>query len=428
MPRGLVTFGASVWFPERVSDGVARVPVLPRRVAAGVSVFAVTRSGYAIAGIVLLICVPGVVATLLRFSYDDDLAQPLFALAVMLGALALVAFRTSVATLVVYLVLGSLGNYLFVHAMLAHHHEFLPTALVLINRPESVLVLVGTAGRRPLPAIVWGISGFLLGAAGTALAELQLGIAPQLGNGPAIMLANYCAIYLGLSIVQRSQRRRVPDFLQLRGETRRIEAVRTTEQRTVALLHDTVLNDLALVINGPDVLDARTVERMRRDVATLDGAHLLRSEEVKAVVVASDGSLRNQMTQMVSDFQWRGLSVEFTGDTGTVARMTEAAVTAAVGALGACLENVLAHSGAASAEIIVSTTDKFVTWTVNDAGVGFDPAAVLPDRLGLRSSVFRRVESAGGTVKVWSAPGSGTSVLFTLPLLPEPASAKGAHS
>ena len=34
--------------------------------------------------------------------------------------------------------------------------------------------------------------------------------------------------------------------------------------------------------------------------------------------------------------------------------------------------------------------------------------------------MFGRVESAGGTVKVWSAPGSGTSVLFTLPLLPEP--------
>jgi hypothetical protein len=417
-----------VWFPEQVSGGVARVPVLPRKIAAGVSVFAVTRSSHAIAGIVLLVCVPGVVATLLRFHYDDDVIQPLLALAIMLGALALAAFRTSVATLAAYLVIGSLGNYLFVHSVLANHLELLPTALVLINRPESVLVLVGTAGRRPLPAIAWGIGGFLLGVAGTGLAEIQLGITLQFGNGPAITLANYCAIFLGLSIVQRSQRRQVPDFLQLRRETRRMEAARTTEQRTVALLHDTVLNDLALVINGPDVLDARTVERMRKDVATLDGAHLLKAEEVETVVAASDGSLRNQMTQMVSDFQWRGLSVEFTGDTGTVARMTEAAVTAAVGALGACLENVLAHSGVAAAEIIVSTTREFVTWTVNDAGTGFDPATVLPDRLGLRSSVFRRVESAGGTVKVWSAPGSGTSVLFTLPLLPEPVQSGGTQS
>jgi hypothetical protein len=412
-----VAFPASVWFPERVSDGVARVPVLPRKVAAGVSVLAVARSGHAIAGIVLLVCIPGVIAILMSFNYRDDLVQPLLALVVMLGALALAAFRTSILTLAVYLVIGSLANFLFVHAMLAKHPELLPTALVLINRPESILVLVGTAGRRPLPAIAWGIGGFILGVAGTGLAEVQLGIAPQFGNGPAITLANYCAIYVGLSIVQRSQRRRVPDFLQLRGETRRIEALRTTGQRTVALLHDTVLNDLALVINGPDVLDSRTVARMRTDVATLAGAHLLKGKEAETAVTISDGSLRNQMTQIVSDFQWRGLNVEFTGDTGTVAGMTDEAVTAAVGALGACLENVLAHSGVDAAEIVVSMGERFVTWTVNDAGVGFDPSAIPADRLGLRSSVFARVESAGGTVKVWSAPGSGTSVLFTLPML-----------
>jgi hypothetical protein len=388
-----------------------------------VSVFAVARGGHAVAGIVLLVCIPGVIAILLNFNYGDDLIQPLLALVVMLAVLGLAAFRTSILTLAAYLVIGSLGNYFFVHAMLANHPELLPTALVLINRPESILVLVGTAGRRPLPAIAWGMGGFVLGVAGTGLAEIQLGVAPQFGNGPLITLANYCAIYVGLSIVQRSQRRRVPDFLQLRGETRRIEALRTTGQRTVALLHDTVLNDLALVINGPDVLDSRTVARMRKDVATLAGAHLLKGDEVEAAVTTSDGSLRNQMTQMVSDFQWRGLNVEFTGDTGTVAGMTDEAVTAAVGALGACLENVLAHSGVAAAEIVVSTGDKFVTWTVNDAGVGFDPAAVPVDRLGLRSSVFARVEAAGGTVKVWSSPGSGASVLFTLPLLSQSAAA-----
>jgi signal transduction histidine kinase len=412
-----------VWFPERVSDGVARVPVLPRKVAAGVSVFAVTRSGHAVAAIVLLVCIPGVMTILVRFHYATDLVVPVLSLVVMLGALALAALHTTPFTLGVYLAVGTVANYVFVFVVLQHHPELLPTALVLINRPESILILVGTAGSRPLPAILWGIGGFLLGAAGTGLAEIQLGIAPQFGNGPLITLANYCAIFLGLSIVQRAQRLRVPDFLQLRGETRRIEARRSTEQETVARLHDTVLNDLALVINGPDVLDERIVARMRSDVATLTGAEVLSTPAATAVVAPSDGSLRNQMTQLVSDFQWRGLNVEFTGDTGTVARMTEAAVAAAVGALGACLENVRAHSGVGTAEIVVSTTEEFVTWTVNDAGIGFDPTKVGPDRLGLRSSVFRRVESAGGTVKVWSAPGSGTSVLFTLPLLPEPEAA-----
>ncbi|HEY5230555.1 MAG TPA: ATP-binding protein [Galbitalea sp.] len=403
-----------------MSVAVARVPVLPRSVAAGVSVLAVARSARAIAGIVLLVCIPGITAVFFRFHYQADLAQPLVALGVLLGVLALAAFRTSALTLVLYLAIGSVANYVFVYGALAHHPELLPTAVVLVNRPETALVLVGTAGRRPLPAVVWGMGGFLVGIASTGIAELQLGLPWQFGNGPAITLANYCAVFVGLSIVQRSQRQRIPDFLQLRGETRRMEATRTTEQRTVALLHDTVLNDLALVINGPDVLDARTAAALLGDVATLAGAQLLEKQDAITHVASSDGSLRNQMTQLISDFQWRGLTVEFTGDTGRVARMTTAAVSAAVGAMRACLENALAHSGVDAAEIVVSATDEFITWTVSDAGRGFDPGAVPSDRLGLRSSVFRRVESAGGTVKVWSSPGNGTSVLFSLPALPEP--------
>jgi signal transduction histidine kinase len=46
---------------------------------------------------------------------------------------------------------------------------------------------------------------------------------------------------------------------------------------------------------------------------------------------------------------------------------------------------------------------------------------VPADRLGLKSSVFGRVEAEGGTVKIWTSPGHGTSVLFTLPLLAESA-------
>ncbi len=184
------------------------------------------------------------------------------------------------------------------------------------------------------------------------------------------------------------------------------------------MLHDTVLNDLALVINGPDVIDDRMRDRMLQDVATLANQDVLEGIEPSEFVDASDASLRNQAMLIVSDFQWRGLNVEVTGDTGVVAHMTPEAVAAAVGALRACLENVLRHSGTLSAEIIVSVTDTTVTWTVNDGGEGFDPREIAEDRLGLRSSVFGRVETAGGAVKIFSAKGAGTSVLFTLPLLP----------
>ena len=407
-----------MWFPVQVSQGVARVPVLPRKIAAGVTVFAVARSGWAIAAVTLLATIVGIAELLIREGDGSDAIAPVSALVVMLAALLVLAIRPTVWSLAAYIVVSSICVYLYLHGILDAHSSLLPAALVLINRPASALVLVGTVGSRPLPAVLFGLVGFLAGEGMTLIVSLQDHVQVEFGNGPAITLANYCAAYLGLSLIQRAQRGRVPDFLRLRQETRRIEAARTIEQRAVAVLHDTILNDLAFVINGPDKLDARMRDRMLLDVATLANSDVLEGIESSDFVDESDASLRNQAMLIVSDFQWRGLNVEVTGDTGTVAHMTPEAVAAAVGALRACLENVLRHSGVTSAEIIVSATDTSVTWTVNDSGRGFDPKNIDADRLGLRTSVFTRVESAGGTVKIFSSPGSGASVLFTLPLLP----------
>ena len=56
------------------------------------------------------------------------------------------------------------------------------------------------------------------------------------------------------------------------------------------------------------------------------------------------------------------------------------------------------------------------TIEIVDSGVGFDPAAVPSERLGLRISIQERVATAGGLVHVRSAPGRGTSILIEWPL------------
>ncbi|MDQ1569362.1 MAG: hypothetical protein QOF79_36 [Actinomycetota bacterium] len=406
-----------VWFPDRVTLGTTRIPILPRAIAASITVSAVARSGWAIAAATLTVSVPGLIDLYVRKGFAPDLAQPLIAVAVMLAVIIVIFIRPSSPWLAAYVVIGAACVYFFLHGVLDMHPELMSQALILINRPAVALVLVGTVGPRPLLAVAWGLAGFLAGGAVTALVCVQDGLPILFGNGPAITLATYSATYLGLSFIQRAQRGRVPDFLRLRHETRKLEAARTLEHRATAILHDTVLNDLALIINGPDTLDDRMRDSMRRDVATLADPDLLEDVDLDEFVDASDASLRNQLTALVSDFQWRGLTVEATGDTGRVVHMSPEVLEAAVGALGACLENILRHSGVHSAEVIVSSTESSVTWTISDAGKGFDPAAVASDRLGLRSSVFRRVELSGGVVKVWSKPGNGTTVLITLPLL-----------
>jgi signal transduction histidine kinase len=399
-----------------VSQELPSVPVLPRALASRVTVAAVSQSARAVAAATLAVTLLGVIDLYFRMGFARELAVPLLALGVMLAATIGVMVRGTLVPVILLLVVDGISVYVFVLAVLSAHPEFLPAALILINRPATVVVLLGSTNDKPQSGLLWGLVGFFVGTLAMSIAMAQLGIPIRLGYGPVIVLANYAAVYAGLILAQRAQRVRVPDFLALREETRRLETIHEIEVRAAALLHDTVLNDLALVINGPETLDERAREQLRTDVRTLGSADLLIDSHREPQVFERDATLRNQLTTLVSDFQWRGLTVEVTGDQGGAVKFDPEVIVAAEGALRACLENVLSHSGADVAEIIVSGSETSVTWTVSDAGRGFDANDIASDRLGLRTSVVHRVESVGGTVKIWSAPGSGTSVLITLPL------------
>lgn len=73
------------------------------------------------------------------------------------------------------------------------------------------------------------------------------------------------------------------------------------------------------------------------------------------------------------------------------------------------------HSGAATAHVTLDQGEDSVRVTVSDAGRGFDPSTVAESRLGLAQSVVGRIEAVGGTVRVFSAVGAGTTVLMSVP-------------
>ncbi len=52
---------------------------------------------------------------------------------------------------------------------------------------------------------------------------------------------------------------------------------------------------------------------------------------------------------------------------------------------------------------------------VTDSGVGFDLDAVGAERLGFKESVVNRLREVGGDAKLFSAPGSGTTVVLEAP-------------
>ncbi len=80
------------------------------------------------------------------------------------------------------------------------------------------------------------------------------------------------------------------------------------------------------------------------------------------------------------------------------------------------LTNVRRHAAAGTVELVLGYREDGVTLRVRDDGVGFDPvaqAATGAGGYGL-SGMRHRVEQSGGTVKVSSEPGAGTTVEVTL--------------
>jgi signal transduction histidine kinase len=49
---------------------------------------------------------------------------------------------------------------------------------------------------------------------------------------------------------------------------------------------------------------------------------------------------------------------------------------------------------------------------VRDEGVGFRPSRVPKNRLGIRTIIFRQLESVGATAHIDSRPGEGTTVVL----------------
>ena len=73
------------------------------------------------------------------------------------------------------------------------------------------------------------------------------------------------------------------------------------------------------------------------------------------------------------------------------------------------------HSGVRTVDVTIEQDEREVRVAVSDAGAGFDPRAVPVGRLGLAESVHGRLEAVGGSARVFSAPGAGTTVLMRVP-------------
>ena len=283
---------------------------------------------------------------------------------------------------------------------------------LFISFATTAIVMFGVTAGRTLPGITSVTVAYGLSTGTVIVLALMTDhvVVPDItATGIFVVLV------LVLSLVRVSRRRArsiEPDITQADNDDTAAMYRARAANRVSALVHDTVLNELAVVSTRaagplPDEVRDRIAESVARVAA----------EDARGDTAVLPGErLGGAVADAVDAARVHGLVVTVDGDIGAVSSLTPA-VAAALGlAVRQCLDNVAAHSGTDLAEVAVIAGAGVITVMVVDSGRGFAENGVGSDRLGLRNSVRQRIAGVGGTVQIWTTEGVGTSVSMTVPL------------
>lgn len=190
-------------------------------------------------------------------------------------------------------------------------------------------------------------------------------------------------------------------------------------RQNARLLHDTVLATLTLLAHsGVGVREEALRQQAAEDAALLRQLRLgfdpqpTASGDYKLRPV-EESALGNTLESVKHRFSRMGLEVKWHGS-GQVLLPSDV-LDAFLLALSECLENVRRHAGVDEANVTITDDDMTVRAMVTDAGVGFDLEDIDPMRLGFAESIVARLRDVGGKARLFSSPGSGTTVVLEVP-------------
>lgn len=214
--------------------------------------------------------------------------------------------------------------------------------------------------------------------------------------------------------------RRISNIGRAHRAERQASETEAQRRQGARLLHDTVLASLTLLAHqgvgvSADALvqqagdDARLLRQLRLGTAPLPAA----ASEYNLKTPVEESTLGNTLEAVKQRFGRMGLTVSWHG-TGQVLLPVHT-LDAFLGSLAECLENVRRHAGVEEAHVTITDDDTSIRAMVTDQGVGFDLDAIEEGRLGFKESVVARLREVGGNARVFSAPGSGTTVVLEVP-------------
>lgn len=212
---------------------------------------------------------------------------------------------------------------------------------------------------------------------------------------------------------------------RLQSMSRQLVEAQENERRAVAReLHDEAGQSLTALKVGlhllenqahdPAAVKAGTAALKEKVEGVMVGLHRLASNLRPATLdhLGLEAAVR-QMADTLN--QQGGPRIEFEGSRLGSVRLAEFTETQIFRIMQAAVSNVMRHSRARSASVILERRDNKVVAVIEDDGIGFDPILALHSgRLGL-VGMKERAEMLGGTLIVESSEGKGTTVVAEVP-------------
>ena len=291
----------------------------------------------------------------------------------------------------------------------------LATALVPLSGGATAsfgVVLVSSRSRR-----ITAAAAFVVSVAAVALATGSLLSVPVAGVLLGWVLTTVTGLWIARAVPLAA--RRIYSIGNAHRAERQASETEAQRRQGARLLHDTVLATLTLLAHSgfgvtPQALQLQAAEdaRLLRHLR-LGGTPQPQASGDYSLETADEGPLGQTLESVKQRFGRMGLEVSWHG-TGQVLLPTHV-LDAFLLALAECLENVRRHAGVAEAHVTIIHDDAMVRAMVTDAGVGFALDEVSEERLGFKESVVGRLREVGGSARLFSAPGSGTTVVLEAP-------------
>jgi signal transduction histidine kinase len=277
-------------------------------------------------------------------------------------------------------------------------------SIVLLTGPLRITLLaIGFAGTAS--AALWALRGYADPFEIMGLLVLSWGMAIIAGA------------WISRSVPKAASR--IQSLGRAHQAERRASETEAQRRQSARLLHDTVLATLTLLAHsGVGVAPAAMQQQAGDDARLLRQLRLGDTPRPSSsgdynLEPVEESELGNTLESVKSRFHSMGLEVSWHG-TGQVL-LPRDVLDAFLLSLAECLENVRRHSGVREAHVTITDDPTTVRALVTDSGVGFDIEDVDTARLGLKESVMARLQEVGGTARLFSAPGAGTTVVLEVP-------------